>query len=256
MCTVVILRRPDHVWPLLLAANRDEMKSRPWLAPGRHWPDRPEVVAGLDLESGGSWLGINDHGVVAGVLNRVGSLGPQPGKRSRGELVLEALDHADADAAAAALTHIDPNAYRTFNLVVADNRDAIWLRNRGIDGPGWIEAEELPAGLSLITARERNDPTSPRIRTYLERFADAPAPDPETGDWQAWRDLLACRLYDPVDGPTGAMTVVTATGFETLSSSLIALPALPRSLDAAPVPPVWLFASGRPDQADFEPVRF
>jgi len=101
MCTLVILRRPAHEWPLILAANRDEMAGRPWKPPGRHWPDRPEVVGGIDLESGGSWLARNDHGVVAAVLNRVGSLGPAPGKRTRGELVLDALDHADAGAAAA-----------------------------------------------------------------------------------------------------------------------------------------------------------
>ena len=41
MCTVVILRRPGHDWPLLLAGNRDEMKGRPWKPPARHWPDRP-----------------------------------------------------------------------------------------------------------------------------------------------------------------------------------------------------------------------
>ena len=100
MCTVVVLRRPADSWPLILAANRDEMRDRPWHPPGRHWPDRPEVVAGRDALAGGSWLGLNDQGVVAGVLNRYGSLGPQDGMRSRGELVLEALDHADAARAA------------------------------------------------------------------------------------------------------------------------------------------------------------
>ena len=110
MCTLVILRRPEHAWPVVIGANRDEMIGRPAMPPGRHWPDRMEVVAGLDLHAGGSWLGVNDWGVVAAVLNRRGSLGPEAGLRSRGELVLEALDHADAVAAAAALTHLDPAA--------------------------------------------------------------------------------------------------------------------------------------------------
>src|SRR5215472_12933777 len=108
MCTVVILRRPDHRWPVLIGANRDEMIDRPWRSPDRHWPDRPEVVAGLDVLAGGSWLGINDWGVAAAVLNRTGSLGPAPDRRSRGELVLEALDHADAVTAAEALSYLDP----------------------------------------------------------------------------------------------------------------------------------------------------
>ncbi len=100
MCTVVILRRPGHDWPLIVAANRDEMAGRPSAAPARHWPDRPEVVGGLDRLAGGTWFGLNDYGVVAGVLNRSDSLGPKFGYRSRGELPLEALDHAEASVAA------------------------------------------------------------------------------------------------------------------------------------------------------------
>src|SRR5688500_1521257 len=95
MCTLVLLRRPGAARPLVLAAHRDEMASRRARPPGRPWPDRAEVVAGADAQAGGSWLGLNDHGVAAGVLNRPGTLGPAAGKRSRGELVLEALDHAD-----------------------------------------------------------------------------------------------------------------------------------------------------------------
>ena len=65
MCTLVILRRPDHPWPVLIGANRDEMIGRPSLPPARHWPDRPELIAGQDQLAGGSWLGINDWGVAA-----------------------------------------------------------------------------------------------------------------------------------------------------------------------------------------------
>jgi hypothetical protein len=247
MCTLVILRRPGHHWPVIVGANRDEMTSRPWRGPGRHWPDRPEVVAGQDLEAGGSWLGVNDHGLVAGVLNRPGALGPAPGRRSRGELVLEALDHADADAAAAALAHLDGRAWRPFNLVVADARDAFWLRHEG--GAG-VSVQRVPAGTSMITAHDLNDTGSPRIATYLPRFAAAPAPDPDRGDWRAWQDLLADRGVDGTAGPEAAMTVVTEVGFATVSSSLIALAAIERFAE----PARWLFAPGRPDQTPYENI--
>lgn len=108
MCTLVLLRRPGHRWPTLIAANRDEMLSRAWDSPGTHWPDRPGVVAGRDRLAGGSWLGCNAAGVTAAILNRTDSLGPAAGKRSRGELVLDALDHNDATDAADALAAIDP----------------------------------------------------------------------------------------------------------------------------------------------------
>lgn len=260
MCTLVILRRPGHPWPLLLAANRDEMRDRPWRAPGRHWRERPEVTAGLDLLGGGAWLGMNDAGVVAAILNRTGSLGPQKSKRSRGELVLFALEHGDATAAATALTRIDPEAYRSFNLMVADARNAHWLRHRAQEpAPGElpqpVEPFELPPGLSMLTSRDRNDATSPRIRAYLPRFEAAAAPDPRKGTWGAWKRLLASRRSNPADGPEGAMTIVTGSGFETVSSSLVALPGAPQSAGTRPARPVWLFAPGRPDEAPFEPVE-
>src|SRR5260221_3501106 len=123
MCTLIILRRPGPAWRVVIAPNRDEMIGRPWLAPARHWPDRPDVVGGLDVLAGGSWLAVNRHGVAAGILNRIGSLGPLAGRRSRGELVLEALDHADAGIAAEALSQLEPRSYRPVNLIIADDRD-------------------------------------------------------------------------------------------------------------------------------------
>lgn len=274
MCTLIVMRRPGSAWPLVVAANRDELASRPARPPGRHWPDRAEVVAGLDLQAGGSWLGINDDGVVAGVLNRVGTLGPAAGKRSRGELVLEALDHADAATAAAALADLDPDAYRPFNLIVADARDAFWLRHAGAlpgfafrtTSGAWrevrphqvpgaalgrttptpaIECHAIAGGVSMITAQDLNDDSSPRVRHYLPLFRSAPAPDPARDDWAAWIALLAAREGAEHD-PRSAMTVVTDGAYGTVSSCLIAVPA--RGM------PVMKYADGRPDEAPFVPV--
>jgi uncharacterized protein with NRDE domain len=262
MCTVVLLRRPGHRWPLLLAANRDEMADRPWRPPARHWPDRAEVVAGLDDLAGGTWMGLNDDGVVAAILNRQGTLGPKDGKRTRGELVLEALDHADAAAAAEALADLDGRAYRPFNMVVADNRDAFWLRHTGRED-GRVEAHAIPEGLSMITAFDLNDGSDPRIHVHRERFASAPAPRPETGDWAAWERLLASHETGAgwpggslEDGRTagaerrGAMCFITARGFGTVCASLLALPAV----DGPAARPVWRFAPGPPDTTVFDDV--
>ena len=249
MCSIILLRRPRHRWPLLVAANRDEMRDRAWDPPGRHWPERPEVLAGRDRLSGGSWLGLNDHGVVAAVLNRVGSLGPSPDKRSRGELVLDALDHTDAAGAAEQLCHLDAGAYRSFNLVIADTEDAFWLAGR--EDRRKVEVSEIPEGLSMLTARELNDFDSPRIAQFLPEFQESLAPDPDLEDWETWRELL--RRQDPTV-PTSGMTIATEEGFETVSSSLLALPAPQHYLAGEPVPPIWLFAAGRPDLAEFLPI--
>lgn len=238
MCTVILLRRPGHAWPLILGANRDEMIDRKALPPARHWPDRPDIVAGQDELAGGSWLGLNDHGVVAAVLNRVGTLGPAAGKRSRGELVLDALDYPDAAEAAEALRRLQPDAYRPFNLVVADNRDAFWIAHRGQSG---LTVEALPPGISMLTARERDDATSPRIQRYRPRFETAPPPDPDRDDWQGWQDLLEDTEPDPALGPESAMRFRLPIGFGTVSASLIAL-----AQPGAPRGAVWRFAGVAP----------
>ena len=166
----------------------------------------------------------DDVGVVAAVLNRSGSLGPALNRRSRGELVLEALDHAEAEAAAHTLCDLSPTSYRSFNLVVADTQDAFWLRHAGEDA-GAIEMAEIPLGLSMITDFERNDTACPRIRDYLPLFAVAPVPVPENDDWAAWETLLAGRSLDPENDSNAAMTLRSEGGITTLSSSIIALPA-------------------------------
>ena len=243
MCTLVTLRRPGHHWPLLLAANRDEMLSRPWKAPARHWPDRATTVGGLDQEAGGSWLGLNDYGVVAGVLNRTGALGPGENIRSRGELVLDALEHADASVAAEALSGIDGRSYRPFNLVVADDRDAFWIAHRDDQSTAAVEIHKIPPGTSMLTAHDLNDQTSPRVRAFLTPFSKSSAPDPDNNEWSEWKRILACRTPEEPDDPTEAMNIVTDFGFGTSSSSLIAIPSSVDTDKSA----IWLF-SGVPKQ--------
>jgi len=250
MCTVVILRRPDHDWPIILGANRDEMADRPWKPPARHWPDRDNVRAGIDELAGGTWLGLNDEGVVAGILNRRESLGPDDRLRTRGELVLEALDHADAVDAVAALADLDGRSYRSFNMVVADNRDAYWLRSLGAIAGGKVEVHDLPPGFSMLTAHDVDDKSSPRTQTYLPRFREAPPPDPGNDDWASWETLLAGREHDPDADDREAMTVTTDFGFGTLSSSLMALPGM--HADGAKA--VYRFADGRPGEAPYRTV--
>ena len=247
MCTLVILLRPGHDWPCLVAANRDERSDRAALPPGRHWEDRPEVLAGLDVAGGGSWLGLNDHGLLAAVLSRAASLGPQPGKRSRGELVLEALDHAEAEAAAAALADLDPDAYRPFNLLVADPRSAYWLRH---DGSGEIRVSAIAPGLHMLCEGDLDDLTHPRIAAYWPKFSAAAVPDPPVDDWRAWRDLLMSRDDPEQRGRSAAMIQDAAEAVCTRSSALMALPAYPGFSGR----PVWLHAELGPGGEIFRPV--
>jgi uncharacterized protein with NRDE domain len=242
MCTVVVLFRPGHAWPLLLAANRDEMIRRAWDPPAAHWPELPGIVAGRDRSGGGTWMGMNRQGVVAAVLNRPGSLGPAPGKRSRGALPLIGLRHATASQAAEAITAIPAAEYRSFNMIVADAQAAYFLRKP--DGER-VEQLALPAGLHMVTAMDPNDMASPRTARHLPRLRAAAIPDPESGDWKGWIDVISDR-----SGPAGSeINVPERDGFATVCSSLVALPA-----QGKPIKPIWLFAAGSPDRAPFVPV--
>lgn len=233
MCTVVLLIRPGHEWPVLLAANRDERLDRAWDPPAEHWPDRPGVVAGRDRTAGGTWMGVNRNGVAAAVLNRRGSLGPAPGKRSRGALPLLALQHARVQAAVEAITNLDAGAWRGFNLVLADASGAVFIRGLGHGRP---QARALAPGMHMVTAHDPDDPESPRVRRHLSRFAAAPVPAPP--NWGEWPGLLADR-----SGAAGEqLNVVPRDGFGTVCSSLLALSA--GGL-------YWRFAAGPPHAAPF-----
>ena len=250
MCSIVILRQSDNEWPLIIGANRDEMENRKCLPPGRHWEDRPHIFGGKDLEAGGTWLGINDDGVVAAIMNRIDSLGSMENKRTRGELVLEALDHSDASESLNALIEIEKDSYRGFNMFIADNLNAYWIKSD--ENSSFIEYFNIPDGLSIITAHDRNDFSSGRIKNYLSKFSLATAPQPSKDEWQDWETLLG-STYCPDNEPLSAMCVKTDIGFQTVSSCLLAIPGFQSKLEFKK--PIFRHANGSPDSHHFEELE-
>jgi len=175
------------------------------------------------------------------VLNRVGSLGPAPGKRSRGDLPLVGLEHDTAEAAVRAISELDAGSMRSFNMVVADRDSAFYLCGLGYGHP---EVVRLEPGLHMIATAGPDDMKIPRIARHLPRFQAAPTPEPP--DWKTWIALLSDRSL-----PAGSeLNIPPRSGFGTSNSSLLGVPVEPSA------PPSWLFAAGPPDRAPFEPVAF
>ncbi|HRE16307.1 MAG TPA: NRDE family protein, partial [Rhodocyclaceae bacterium] len=118
MCLILVAWQTHPDFPLVVAANRDEFHARPTATVGR-WENAPAIIAGRDLEAGGTWLGITDTGRFAAVTN-VREPGQPKGRLSRGELtaVFLAGDDTPADFA----EHIDDSAYSGFNLLLADRQ--------------------------------------------------------------------------------------------------------------------------------------
>ena len=243
MCTVVLLVRPGHAWPLILGANRDELLERPWDPPARHWPDRPNLVAGRDRLGGGTWMGLNDDGVVAAVLNRPGSLGPAAGKHSRGELPLFALAHPTAAASAAAITALDAGLWRGFNLVVADRGGAVFVRGLGHGHP---EARRLAPGIHMVTAHDPDDHEQPARGAAPGAVPLGRATGPGGG-----HDPGLARLAGHPGGQRRRARRADQRGAAgRLRHGLLVLARLPRAGH-----PVWLFAAGPPHEVPFSPVE-
>ncbi len=228
MCSIILRIEETGIF---IAANRDEMLNRPWAPPAAHWPKLSGVIAGIDKTAGGTWMGLNEHGVMAAVLNRHGSLGPAPGKRSRGELPLQALRQPNAEAAAASIGAVDAGLYRSFNLVIADAEQAFCIS--GLEA-GRPIVSELGPGTWMITSGEPNEMKLPRIARHLPKF--------EAAAWEIWGTLLA----DNTPPLESALNIPPQHGFGTVCASLVALP--------KNTAPRWDFAAGPPHEAAFTPV--
>jgi len=126
MCVLAFAWRAHPRWPLVVAGNRDEMHARRAL-PLARWDDAGHLLAGRDLQSGGSWLGVSEEGRFAVVTNLRGYGMPVADRASRGALVTDFLlgdgRYADPDEA-------DLSDFNPFNLIVADRERACFLSNR------------------------------------------------------------------------------------------------------------------------------
>lgn len=138
MCTIILFHRLFDDFPLVVAANRDELLSRP--AEGFSARENG-IFAPKDLVHGGTWIGFNQYGLLAALTNRAGS-DRDPSRRSRGEIPQLALGSADANEAAQALLALDVTLFNPFHAVVADQRNArvVWSDGRTLHslilGPG------------------------------------------------------------------------------------------------------------------------
>ena len=128
MCLIVIGWRSHPRYPLLVAANRDEFHGRP-AAAAAFWRDRPEILAGRDLEAMGTWMGVARNGRFAAVTNYRGAREPSAAE-SRGALVSGFL--AGTTTAPAYMADVAARASRFsgFNLLACDRQELWWMSNR------------------------------------------------------------------------------------------------------------------------------
>ena len=185
MCLIVLGWRAHPRYPLLVAANRDEFHGRP-AAPAAFWRDRPEILAGRDLEAMGTWMGVNRTGRFAAVTNYRGAREPSAAE-SRGALVSTFLART-ATTASAYMADVAARAsrYSGFNLLACDREELWWMSNR--DGaPRRLEPGYYALGNLLLDSpevqplKQRIADTPPAVEPYFTVLASAKILNPEYG---------------------------------------------------------------------------
>ncbi len=226
MCTLAIYFQTMRDYPVVIAANRDEFLDRPAGDPTTLC-ESPHVVGGKDLKAGGTWLGISEHGIVAGLLNRRAEGGGNPRARSRGLLCLDALRCRSAEQAAEFAGRQRGSDYNPFNLLMVSRSQAFVAYNRGAA----IEVVALKPGLHLLSNLDVNDFECPKISASYGKFAELGAKpefqsDP-LGNRAALGRLLAdhntqldSRIGTAAGGRPNALCL-HVEGYGTRSSSMI-----------------------------------
>jgi uncharacterized protein with NRDE domain len=168
LCLILIGWKTHPACPLVVAANRDEFHARR-AAPAAFWRDRPEVLAGRDLQAMGTWMGVSRAGRFAAVTNYRGAREPSAAE-SRGALVTGFLANGAAPAAYTAAVASRAASYSGFNLLTYDRRELWWMSNR--DGaPRRLEPGYYALGNLLLD--------SPEVQPIKQRFAETlPAVEP------------------------------------------------------------------------------
>jgi uncharacterized protein with NRDE domain len=161
MCVVALAWRVHPDWPLILIGNRDEFHGRP-SAPLAAWDDGSGLVAGRDLQAGGTWLGVHRPSGRTVVVTNVRGAMPDPEKESRGALVVDMLrgDGRFADPAES-----DLERFNAFNLFAVGGGKAHLLSNRPEP-----QMAALAPGVHAL-ANEATDtpcPRAGRLRMALE----------------------------------------------------------------------------------------
>jgi uncharacterized protein with NRDE domain len=206
MCLVLFAYKVHPIYKLIVAANRDEFYQRP-TAPVHYWEDDPEILAGRDLEKLGTWMGVTKSGRFAALTNYRDPKEVTEGKRSRGELVANALQYkGDINGYMQSLvSHND--WYPGYNLLAGDGDELYYYSNVGQElikvAPGiygvsnhllnsdWPKVQTGKEGLAAILNSDQEDYVE-SLLTLLQKADQAPDEKlPQTGVSLEWERMLS-----------------------------------------------------------------
>ncbi|MDD5723935.1 MAG: NRDE family protein [Syntrophales bacterium] len=206
MCLILFSYRSHPGYPLILAANRDEFYERP-TAQASFWKEAPNMLAGRDLQDGGTWLGVTKSGRMAAITNYRNPRALKEGAPSRGALVSGFLRGDEPPGEYIRRIRPDAGRYNGFNLLLGDGSGLFYFSNTtnvfceispGIHGISnhlldtpWPKVKRGIYLLDGLIARHE-DPQPDEIFHIL---ADPSRPDdrdlPDTGVGLEWERVLS-----------------------------------------------------------------
>jgi uncharacterized protein with NRDE domain len=223
MCLIVFAYDCHPNYRLILAANRDEFYRRPTAA-AEFWPDCPQVLAGRDLEAGGTWLGVTRGGRFAALTNYRDPAAHRDGARSRGELVQAYLCGDLSPEEYLAIAGENDNLYNGYNLLVGDAAGLHYHSNRSgetlpvaagvhglsnhlLDTP-WPKVARTKAGLEACLSTTGTE-VEPLFALLADRTAATDGDLPSTGVNLDWERLLSPVFIASADYGSRSSTVLT-----------------------------------------------
>lgn len=206
MCLIALAWHCHQRYRLVFAGNRDEFYARP-TAPAAWWPSPPQggprMLAGRDLQAGGTWLGLAADGRFATVTNVREADARRSGDRSRGELVtalLQSPERTPQPAAALSAVADEGAEYAHFNLLFGRlGEPAALAYVNNVDGV----PRALESGYHMLSNHRLNTawPKAVRVRDGLRALLETTL----AHDEEALADALMALLRDPATAPDAAL---------------------------------------------------
>ncbi len=162
MCVLYLAVRSHPRYPLIFASNRDEYYSRP-TEPARFWQNQPDVLAGRDLEKGGTWAGVTRGGRFAILTNFREPADLHAEHESRGMIVRNYL--VQGAPLQGFLKELSRNhaRYKPFNLIVGEKDQVLYYSSRD------DKITPIGAGIFGLSNHALNTPW-PKLTRGLEAF--------------------------------------------------------------------------------------
>jgi uncharacterized protein with NRDE domain len=223
MCLILFAYRVHPKYKLIIAANRDEFYQRQ-TAPAHYWDDNPQILAGRDLEKMGTWMGVTTDGRFSALTNYRDPKELTEGKRSRGELVADALKYKGDLESYMETVARQRDLFPGYNLLAGDINNLYYYSNIGNElqklEPGvygvsnhllnteWPKVKKGKTDLSKII----NDNKESLVENLFTLLQNAePAPDqllPDTGVSLEWERMLSSLFIKGQNYGTRSSTVL------------------------------------------------